>query len=138
MAAMQVSQTKTSQENQTKIHCLDPVDDIEKYYAAADIFVLPSIYEPFGNANLEALASGLPVVTSAHSGAAEILEHEENGMVVKNPSDPKEIADNINHLFDPTARESMGRNARFLAEKFTQGRNLDEMIKVYQKVLSVR
>ena len=80
----------------------------------------------------------MPIVTSAHSGVAEILENGENGMVVKNPSDPKEIADNINHLFDPAARESMGRNARVLAEKFTQGRNLDEMIKVYQEVLSVR
>jgi len=121
-----------SQENQEKIHFRDPVDDVEKYYASADIFVLPSIYEPFGNANLEALATGLPILTSAHSGAAEILEHGKNGMVVENPPDPKEIAENINHLFDPAARENMGRNARLLAEKFTQEKNLHEMIKVYQ------
>lgn len=127
-----------SQEKRKKIHCLDPVDDLEKYYAAADIFVLPSIYEPFGNANLEALASGLPIVTSGYSGAAEILEHEKSGMVVNNPSDPKEIAEHINRLFDPTARESMGRNARLLAENFTQEINLQEMIKVYQDALSVR
>ncbi len=126
-----------SRKNQKKIHCQEPVDDLEKYYAAADIFVLPSIYEPFGNANLEALASGLPVVTSANSGAAEILEHGKNGRVVENPSDPKEIAENINALFDPAVRESMGQNARSLAEKFTQERNLQEMIKVYQKVLNV-
>ena len=124
-----------SQENQKKIHCQDPVDDVEKYYAAADIFVLPSIYEPFGNANLEALASGLPVVTSAHSGAAEILECGENGMVVENPSNPKEIAENIDPLFDPAVRESMGLKARTLAKNFTQERNLLEMIKVYQEVM---
>lgn len=124
-----------SQENQKKIHCQDPVDDVEKYYAAADIFVLPSIYEPFGNANLEALASGLPVVTSAHSGAAEILECGENGMVVENPSNPKEIAENIDPLFDPAVRESMGQNARTLAENFTQERNIREMMEVYHKVM---
>ncbi len=124
-----------TEENQKKIHCLDPVDDLEKYYAAADIFVLPSIYEPFGNANLEALASGLPVVTSVHSGAAEILEQGKSGMVVENPSDPKEIAENIDPLFDPVVRKSMGQNARSLAENFTQERNIKEMIEVYQKVM---
>jgi len=127
-----------SSENQKKIFCQEPVDDLEKYYASADIFVLPSIYEPFGNANLEALASGLPIVTSRNSGAAEILEHGKNGMVVKNPSDPKEIAENINQLFDPAVRESMGQNARSLAENFTQESNLQEMIKLYREVLSVR
>jgi UDP-glucose:(heptosyl)LPS alpha-1,3-glucosyltransferase len=124
-----------SQERQKKIHCLDPVDDLEKYYAAADIFVLPSIYEPFGNANLEALASGLSIVASSHSGAAEILEHGKNGMVIEDPSDPKEIAEHINSLFDSIARENMGRNARILAENFTQERNIKEMIAVYQKVM---
>jgi UDP-glucose:(heptosyl)LPS alpha-1,3-glucosyltransferase len=127
-----------SKENQKKIHCQEPVDDLEKYYATADIFVLPSIYEPFGNANLEALASGLPVVTSRNSGAAEILEHGENGRVIENPSDPKEIAENINALFDPAVRESMGQKARSLAEKFTLENNLQEMIKVYQNVLHAR
>ncbi|MDA0692931.1 MAG: glycosyltransferase family 4 protein [Nitrospinae bacterium] len=125
----------TSPEKRKKIHCLDPVDDLEQYYAAADIFVLPSIYEPFGNANLEALASGLPVVTSMHSGAAEILEHGKSGMVVENPSDPKEIAEHINPLFDPVVRENMGRHARVLAEKFTQARNIEEMMGVYQEVI---
>jgi len=127
-----------SQEKREKIHCLAPVDDLEKYYAAADIFVLPSIYEPFGNANLEALASGLPVVTSAHSGAAEIFEHGKSGMVVENPSDPKEIAKHINPLFDPTVRENMGRNARILAEKFTQERNVEGMMEIYQKVIETK
>lgn len=127
-----------AKKNQKKIHCHEPVDDLEKYYAAADIFVLPSIYEPFGNANLEALASGLPVVTSRNSGAAEILDHGGNGRVIENPSDPREIAENINALFDPMVRECMGQKARSLAEKFSQEKNLQEMIKVYQKVLSIR
>ena len=127
-----------SKENQKKIHCQEPVDDLEKYYASADIFVLPSIYEPFGNANLEALASGLPVVTSRNSGAAEIIQHGETGRLIENHTDPKEIAGNINYLFDPHVRVNMGQKARTLAEKFTQERNLNEMIKVYQNVLSVR
>ena len=127
-----------SREQRKKIHFLEPVDDLEQYYASADIFVLPSIYEPFGNANLEALASGLPVVASSHSGAAEIIEPGKNGRVVENPSDPKEIAEHINPLFDSSVREEMGRRARLLAENFTQEKNLEEMLKVYQEALSVR
>lgn len=127
-----------SQEKREKINCLEPVNDLEKYYAAADIFVLPSIYEPFGNANIEALASGLPVVASGHSGAGEIIEAGKNGMVLKNPGDPKEIAEHINYLMDSSVRERMGEMARRLAEKFTQERNLNHMTKVYQEVIRVR
>lgn len=127
-----------SHERRKKIHCRDPVDDLERYYAAADVFVLPSIYEPFGNANLEALASGLPIVTSSRGGAAEIIERRENGMVVDDPSDPREIADHINYLMDASVRKQMGSAARRLAEKFTHEKNLEEMLKVYREVLNDR
>jgi glycosyltransferase involved in cell wall biosynthesis len=81
---------------------------------------------------LKVLASG---VTSVHSGAAEILEHGINGMVVENPSNLKEIAENIYSLFDPAAREITGLHARILAENFTQGRNLEEMLVLYRGVI---
>jgi UDP-glucose:(heptosyl)LPS alpha-1,3-glucosyltransferase len=105
----------------------EPVPEIEKYYSAADIFILPSIYEPFGNANLEALATGLPVITTRHCGAADIIDHKLNGLIVENPGSPKEIADNINTLFDPISRQQISRNARALAEKFSLKKNIQEM-----------
>ena len=114
----------------------DPVPEIEKYYSAADLFALPSIYEPFGNANLEALATGLPVITSRHCGAADIIQHKLNGLIVENPESPKEIADNINTLFDPILRQSMSQNARTLAENFSPKKNTREMLKTYQEVIS--
>jgi len=114
----------------------EPVPEIEKYYSAADLFALPSIYEPFGNANLEALATGLPVITSRHCGAADIIQHRLNGLIVENPESPKEIADNINTLFDPILRQSMSQNARTLAENFSPKKNTREMLKTYQEVIS--
>lgn len=114
----------------------EPVPDIEKYYAAADIFVLPSIYEPFGNANLEALASGLPVITTRHCGAADIIQHRQNGLIVETPESSEEVAENINHLFDPTVRQSMGQNGRALAEQFSPEKNTREMLKTYQEIIS--
>ena len=61
--------------------------NVEDAYAAADLFVFPPIYEPSANVCFEALAAGLPVVTSACNGAAEIIEPDINGTVVQNPSD---------------------------------------------------
>ena len=55
--------------------------DTKPYYGAADAFVLPTRYDPFPNAALEAFASGLPVITSTKSGAAELIENGKNGYV---------------------------------------------------------
>ena len=114
----------------------DPDPEIEKYYAAADIFILPSIYEPFGNANLEALATGLPVITTRYCGAADIINNKLNGLVVQDPFNPEEIAENIRSLFDPSTRETMGKNARELAEQFPLERNSREMLEIYKSLFS--
>ena len=100
------------------------------------MFVLPSIYEPFGNAYLEALATGLPVIASGKSGAAEIIDPGTNGLVVADPTDPKEIAKQMNCLEDDQVRGEMGRQARILAEKFSPEKNVREMLRIYEEVVS--
>jgi UDP-glucose:(heptosyl)LPS alpha-1,3-glucosyltransferase len=116
----------------------EPVPEIEEYYSAADVFALPSIYEPFGNANLEALATGLPVITSRHCGAANIIQHKLNGLIVENPESPKEIAENLNILLDPIVRKTMSQNARALAEKFSLDTNTQQMLKTYQEMIATK
>src|SRR5690606_37606075 len=64
-------------------------DDIEKYYAAADVLALPSLQEAFGNVVLEALASGLPVVVSREAGAAEILRDPLSEGILDFPCQPE-------------------------------------------------
>jgi len=115
---------------------LDPVDDVENYYASADLFVLPSIYEPFGNAVLEALATGLPVIVSKNCGSAEILTPGEEGLVLEDPEDFQGLADMIKRLFDASLRKKMGENARKLAERFTGKRIAGEMLKIYEEIES--
>jgi len=114
-----------------------PQPEIEQYYGAADLFILPSIYEPFGNANLEALATGLPVITTRFCGASNIIQAKHNGLVIKDPYNPKEIAEKINYLFDPCIRKTMGKNARKLAEQFSLERNNQEMLQIYEKITHV-
>lgn len=69
--------------------------DVENAYAAADLFVMPPIYEPSSNVVLEALAAGLPVITSIYNGASEFIEDQCNGSVVDDPADPEALRDAI-------------------------------------------
>ncbi len=64
-----------------RIAFLDGQEDVKPYYGAADAFVLPTLYDPFPNAALEAFACGLPVITSRKSGAAELVVPGVNGFV---------------------------------------------------------
>lgn len=64
-----------------RVHFLGPQADVKPFYGAADALALPTLYDPFPNAALEALACGLPVITSSKSGAAELIRDGENGFV---------------------------------------------------------
>ncbi|KWT94221.1 glycosyltransferase family 4 protein [Candidatus Magnetominusculus xianensis] len=77
---------------------------IERFYAAADVFVLPTLYDPFSNATLEAMASGCAVITTKNNGAAEIIEDARDGMLLNNMADPEELAGKIDKAI-PICRE---------------------------------
>ena len=73
---------------------------IERYYAAADVFLLPTLYEPFGLTVLEALASGVPCILSALAGAADVLEDGVDVLLLEDPSNPEEIIAKLHLLLD--------------------------------------
>jgi UDP-glucose:(heptosyl)LPS alpha-1,3-glucosyltransferase len=102
-----------------------PQPNVESLFHAADAFALPSIFEPFGNVAMEAMASGLPVMTSAFSGVAELIPASMRGFRVENPTDAGEIALRLGALFDAPA--NLGVEARAVAEKFTWDRYASEL-----------
>src|SRR4029077_20768965 len=71
---------------------LGVVHDLPQLYGAADIFVLPTLYDPFSNACLEALASGLPVVTTRDNGFSEIITDRVHGSLIEDPTDVAAIS----------------------------------------------
>lgn len=77
-----------------------PSSDVAGYYAASDIFALPTQYEAWGLVIVEAMACGLPVVTSALAGAAVAVEPDETGVLLENPDDEAEIARGLVHFLD--------------------------------------
>jgi|WetSurMetagenome_2_1015567.scaffolds.fasta_scaffold04467_7 UDP-glucose:(heptosyl)LPS alpha-1,3-glucosyltransferase len=91
--------------------------EIAGYYAAADIFVLPTLYDPFSNACLEAMASGLPVITTRNNGVAEIIEQGREGFVTESLTDPEELSGRI--ILALRDAEAMGVRARAKAEQFS-------------------
>ncbi len=94
-----------------------PQPNVETIFHAADAFAMPSLFEPFGNVVMEAMASGLPAMTSAFSGVAELLPPSMRGFRVENPDDVGEVALRLGALFDAPA--SLAAEARATAEKFT-------------------
>ncbi len=107
---------------------------IEKYYGAGDILVLPTSYDPFSNVCLEALACGLPVITTENNGAAELIIQGKNGYTVKDTGDPEALARSITRLLSEEVRAEMGRHARTTAQKYTLEKNTQETIALYEKV----
>lgn len=108
-----------------------PKQDIITLYSQAAVFVCPSVYEPFGLINLEAMACGTPVVASKVGGIPEAVKDGETGYLIPfepvgidtpEPRDPEKFARDlaiaVNRLLNsPEARTEMGRKARERVEK---------------------
>jgi UDP-glucose:(heptosyl)LPS alpha-1,3-glucosyltransferase len=110
---------------------------IQRYYAAGDLFILPTIYEPFPNVNLEAMACGVPVLTSATAGGADIIEEGRNGYVVADPQAVHELAERIDqHLSLPTsAKIAMAEFCWETARHMTVEKNARQTLAVFEEVL---
>lgn len=111
---------------------LGPVADPERWYAAADVVVLPTRYEPFGNVHLEALASGVPLVASVRAGGAELVQDGANGLVV-DPLDSAAIARALERMLaEPPARVRAA--ARASAEPFTHAAQAEAFTQLYRSL----
>jgi len=126
-----------------------PTSDLITLYSHASLFVCPSVYEPFGIVNLEAMACGTPVVASAVGGIPEVVVEGETGLLIPfepintqswEPRDPKkfskDLADAVNHLLSsPEKIEAMGAKSRERVEKyFSWGSVARQTLKFYKEL----
>lgn len=117
-----------------RVHFLGLRRDMPELMRAADLFVFPSRYEPMGLVVLEAMASGMPIVTACKTGGAEILTPE-CGIVTDDPEDDETLARIVSDLRKkPEAVVRMGRAARRLAEQYTWRRMAERYLSLYEEL----
>ena len=110
--------------------------EVWKYFAACDVFLLPTLYEAFGLTVLEAMASGLPALVSDKAGAAELIQDGYNGLLLKDPTDASEIAAKLEGLFlNERFSKQLGAEARRTALQFSWESVAQRTVEVYKGIV---
>jgi UDP-glucose:(heptosyl)LPS alpha-1,3-glucosyltransferase len=122
-----------------RVSFLPPRPDVEFYYAAADIYVSPSLEDAFGLPPLEAMACGLPVIVSSRAGVSELITNGVDGIVLKDPQNVVFLAKVISDLQgNPALRGALGENASRTALQYTWERNAAQLEVLFEQVLEQR
>ncbi|MEO8102762.1 MAG: glycosyltransferase family 4 protein [Betaproteobacteria bacterium] len=108
------------------------IKDVRPYYGASDVFLMPTLYEPFGLVFGEAMACGLPAITSPQAGAADWIRSGENGFVV----DPLDIAALAGAVERALADPAMGRRARATVVPYTREATAARYTGLYRQLLA--
>lgn len=110
--------------------------EMQNWFAVADLFVCTSLWqEPLARVHYEAMAAGLPIVTTARGGNPEVITPGENGLIVENPEDPSEFAAKITEILsNKSLMRSMSQKGRDLAvSKYRWSRVGNEILEVWNQ-----
>lgn len=108
-----------------------PIEDI---YAGSDVFVLPTLYDPFSNVVLEALASGKPVITTRHNGAHEILQNGIHGWILDRANETEKLRHYLEIFADPKTRAPFEQAALKLSLEYSIEKNVAQTLSALQKL----
>jgi UDP-glucose:(heptosyl)LPS alpha-1,3-glucosyltransferase len=114
----------------SRVQFLGPVRDMASLYAATDIFLLPTIYDPFSNACLEALAAGRPVITTPANGFSEIIENGRHGTVIDDPRNVDAIHEALRFWSDRPRRAQAQLDNLALAARFDMPVNVAQTLRI--------
>lgn len=117
-----------------QVHLVGPQNDVRPWYGAADALVLPTLYDPFANVVLEAMASALPVITSLKCGAVDLIESGRNGLLC-DALDIAALAAHMERLYDGRARERIGHAGRDTVLPLTLDRMAGALMALYRELL---
>ncbi|MEP6937056.1 MAG: glycosyltransferase family 4 protein [Chthoniobacterales bacterium] len=121
---------RESYSRSAKVRFRGAVTDLAALYSAADIFILPTLYDPFSNACLEAMASGLPVITTSANGFAEIVDQNVHGTIVDPAGDMPALQKAIRYWSNAERRASARPTILQRAGGFDISRNVEETLRI--------
>ena len=117
-----------------RVHFMGYRSDVSQLMQAVDLFVFPSRYEPFGLVVLEAMASGLPVITATTTGASELITPE-CGVVLSDSEDAQALAQTLLYLKnDSQLRKRMGQAAREIAQQHSWNSMAHSYIDLFEEL----
>jgi glycosyltransferase involved in cell wall biosynthesis len=118
-----------------RIHFVGAVDDPERYYAEADLLALPTRSDPWGIPLIEAMAAGVPVVTTRFAGAADVLADAGAGIVLPDESPGELRAALLALIGDPARRRALGAHGPAAAERFGPEAHAAAVLDTYRRAL---
>jgi UDP-glucose:(heptosyl)LPS alpha-1,3-glucosyltransferase len=120
-----------------RVHFAGRRDDIQNYYGAGDLFLLPTAYEPFPNVNLEAMACGMPAMTTRTNGGADVIQAGRSGYLVSGVDAVDEMTACLDRHFclSDEARDEMSRRCWETAQRMTVEKNVAQTLDMFQEVL---
>lgn len=121
---------------QDRLIFMGRVSNPEMYYGAADLLVMPSRNDPFGNVVLEAMACGTPVVTTTAAGASEIVEPGQTGFIMEDPRSHDELREKLEEYLSlsKSKRVTMSEQAAYQATQYTWTRHGEMLLEVFREV----
>ena len=116
---------------------LDQIDPLP-YYAAADVFVHPTWYDPCSLVTLEASSCGLPVITSHFNGAAELMTDGKEGFLINDPGNITTLAEKMGELLKSESRARLGAAGRAFATQHTLEEQTSQFLHLYNEIASTK
>ena len=113
-----------------RVHFLGPRRDMLNCYFASDFLVHPTFYDPCSLVVLEALACGLPVITSRYNGASELMQPPHDGYVIADPHDHAQLAACMEQFLDPGRRGASAEAARRTAAAWTWDHHYQQFVQI--------
>ncbi|MGA7143871.1 MAG: glycosyltransferase family 4 protein [Desulfobacterales bacterium] len=121
-----------------KVLFTGPIHSIEAYYANSDVFVLPTYYDACSLVVIEAMASGLPSITTTANGAAGIINDGKDGYIISHPPRSLDLAKKMQLLLNDEKRQQMSREALCKGRQYSAEKNHQSMIRILGEVADLK
>jgi UDP-glucose:(heptosyl)LPS alpha-1,3-glucosyltransferase len=112
-------------------------DEPERYYGAADLLVHPTFYDACSRTVLEAMASGLPVITTTSNGASGILTNGEEGFVIEDPRNIENFSERIALFWDEDKRKGASFRSRRCIEHYIFDKDNKTLKEVFHRCIQM-